>query len=296
MFSILRQPYAVLEPPRAQVRSAVLIGVFVALFLLIFQPFNLNLWQTDHKEIKLIGFGLVTFLITTLTYVVWPALFPNFFVERRWTVGRSVGFVLFNVLCIAVGNFLYLGYLLQLPFGWDNLFWTLSFTLTVGVFPVGGTILYGYVRKLRQYEQGASQMQVTHNERVDKDEEEPTLITNSDPTQPLTLVADNEKDTISLPPANLLYIESSDNYCTIYHLQNGKLHKPLLRSSLGRLEAQLVDHPRLVRCHRSFVVNLDRVERVTGNAQGYKLHLLDGQLEVPVARRYNETLVTGLKR
>jgi DNA-binding LytR/AlgR family response regulator len=92
----------------------------------------------------------------------------------------------------------------------------------------------------------------------------------------------------------LLFIESSDNYCTVVYLENGQLVKPLLRSSLSRLESQ-IDMPHIVRCHRSYVVNLDRVERVTGNAQGYKLHLMGGQLQVPVARRYNDTLVAELR-
>ena len=115
----------------------------------------------------------------------------------------------------------------------------------------------------------------------------------------LTLIADNEKDVLKLQPDDLLFIESSDNYCTIVHLKDepvgaGKLLKPLLRSSLSRLETQ-INRPHIVRCHRSYVVNLNRVERVTGNAQGYKLHLLNGQLQVPVARKYNDTLVTELK-
>ena len=70
--------------------------------------------------------------------------------------------------------------------------------------------------------------------------------------------------------------------------------KPLLRSSLSRLEKQ-IDQPHIVRCHRSYVVNINRVERVTGNAQGYKLHLFAGQFLIPVARQYNESLVAGLK-
>ena len=71
--------------------------------------------------------------------------------------------------------------------------------------------------------------------------------------------------------------------------------KLLLRSSLSRLEAQIIDRSNIVRCHRSYVVNLDRVERVTGNAQGYKLHLFGGQFQVPVARRYNDSLIGQLK-
>lgn len=296
MLAILRQPYAVLESPRAQVRTAAIIGSFVALFLLIFQPFELNTWQTERKWVKIAGFGLITFLITSVNFILWPALFPRFFAERQWTVGRHIAFLLINILSIAVGNFLYLGYLLNLPFRGEYLLWMVSSTLAVGVFPVAGTIFYGYIQRLRQYERGAASLPISANASHESSVERSIDAVDFKPRKPITLIAENEKDTLTLSPTSLLCVESSDNYCTIYFVQDGKLQKPLLRSSLSRVESQLADHSRLVRCHRSFIVNLDRVERVTGNAQGYKLHLLHGEIEVPVARRYNETLVVELRR
>ncbi len=292
IWSVLRQPYTVLDPPPVQIRSAGVIGLFVGFFLLIFQPFGLGEWQTEAKWLKILGFGFITFVLTTIHFTLWATLFPRFFSEQRWTVGRSIWFILLNILLIAVGNFLYIGALLNLPFEWVNLGWMVIVTLAVGVFPSAGTVLLGYIRRLREYRDSAATLQP----RSLPTQNQPLPIPNATAdSPPLTLLADNEKDTLTLSPTNLLFIESSDNYCTVYYLHNGKLQKPLLRSSLSRMETQLANHPRLVRCHRSFVVNLDKVERVTGNAQGYKLHLLNGELEVPVARRYNETLVAGLR-
>lgn len=292
IWSILRQPYTVLDPPSAQIRSAGAIGLFVGFFLLIFQPFGLGEWQTDYKWLKILGFGFITFAFTALHFTLWPRLFPNFFAEKCWTVGRAVWFIILNVLIIAIGNFLYLGGLLNLPFSWTSLGWMILVTLAVGIFPVIGTVLFGYIRRLREYRDSAA----TLKPRRLPPQNQPLPITNNTADlPPITLLADNEKDILTLSPADLLFIESSDNYCTVYHIYNGKLRKPLLRSSLSRMENQLAAYPHLVRCHRSFIVNLDKVERVTGNAQGYKLHLFGSELEVPVARRYNETLVARLR-
>ena len=85
---------------------------------------------------------------------------------------------------------------------------------------------------------------------------------------------------------DLLYIESADNYSSILFKKEGKREKELLRSSLSRLETQ-IENPRVVRCHRSYIVNLDHVISVTGNAQGYKLHLGDSGDTIPVARKYS---------
>ena len=74
-------------------------------------------------------------------------------------------------------------------------------------------------------------------------------------------------------------------------MQNEKLKKTLLRGSLSRFEEQ-AHHPDVVRCHRSFVVNLRQVASVSGNAQGYKLQLQNYPSPIPVARRYGD-LVAG---
>jgi DNA-binding LytR/AlgR family response regulator len=101
--------------------------------------------------------------------------------------------------------------------------------------------------------------------------------------QDLMLTAENEKDFLTLPAQDLLFIEADDNYCTVVYLERDKVHKKLLRSSLTRLENQVTAF-NIVRCHRSYLVNLDQVKSVSGNAQGYRLHFPMTPGTVPVAR------------
>ena len=88
-------------------------------------------------------------------------------------------------------------------------------------------------------------------------------------------------------------MESADNYAIIYLIENGAQRKEMLRSSLTRLLSQIND-TEVVRCHRSYIVNLSQVQEVSGNAQGYKLHLENCDALVPVARKYSE-IVEKLK-
>lgn len=296
MFSLFKQPYPSTDPPLQELRKAALIGVFVSLFLLLFQPFGINQWETPHKVLKILGFGAVTFAITVINFIGWPRIFPRVFAEQTWTVGREILFIISNVLLIAMANRLYLGELLN-PEESSGLGWLgmILVTFMIGVFPVTALVFLNYIRQLKKYSRSAADLPV-HTPATTS----PTIPTASvaDPSSEVedvvTLLADNEKDKLVLPVESLIFIESSDNYCTVVYLKNGQPTKPLLRSSLSRLEKQ-VNQPYIVRCHRSYVVNLNRVERVTGNAQGYKLHLLGGQFQLPVARQYNETLVAELK-
>ncbi|GAB4037194.1 LytTR family DNA-binding domain-containing protein [Spirosoma jeollabukense] len=307
MFSLFNQPYPTDDRPTSQVRKAVLIGVFVGVFLLVFQPFGLNLWETPNKTVKILGFGVVSFVVTALYFIIVRRLFPHAFAEQHWTVGREVLAIMANILLISIANRVYLVWLLDLGES-SGLSWfgMILVTFLVGLFPVVGLVLFSYINQLKKYSQAAAELAVHSSaptilpakSDVISSSDSPTD-TNSNSNTTLTLIADNEKDMLMIQLKDLLFIESSDNYCTVVHLKNGQPVKPLLRSSLSRLEKQIplpsVARTPFVRCHRSYVVNLDRVERVTGNAQGYKLHLLGGQFQIPVARQYNETLVAELK-
>ena len=88
----------------------------------------------------------------------------------------------------------------------------------------------------------------------------------------------------------VLYLRSDAKY-TVVAWEGGEA---LIRTPIREL-ADALDPTCFVQIHRSAIVNLAQVERVTGNAQGYKLHLAGGQLTVPVARKYNETLVARLR-
>lgn len=292
MLDLLSQPYPAEESALRKLTKAVGVSVFVGLFLLLFQPFGLYDWITLAKPIKILGFGGVTLVVMLANYFVLPTLFSRYFSDERWTVGREIIRVVAYIMVIAVGNRFYLGWLVHKSFLTGGWLWAIGITFLLAVFPVSGVVLFNYISQLKKYSRLAEELPLhTPAPPAEKDVVHPSAIPNN---PVLTLVADNEKDTLILPANELLFIESSDNYCTVVYPKNGQLVKPLLRSSLSRLEKQ-IDQPHIVRCHRSFVVNLDRVERVTGNAQGYKLHLADGQFQVPVARQYNDSLIGELK-
>jgi DNA-binding LytR/AlgR family response regulator len=99
-------------------------------------------------------------------------------------------------------------------------------------------------------------------------------------------LAENERDSLRLPLADLLFVHAEENYVRV-HVRGERAAQPLLRSSLTRIERQLRPlYPRLFRCHRTCIVNMTQIAGVEGNAQGLKLTLKDSAAIVPVARRY----------
>jgi len=281
LFRVLNQPYPLAEVTRKNIIGLVLAGVFVAVFLLIFQPFGIFQWQTDHKVIKVAGYGVVTVVVLLIDYFLIRRSWKAVFNEKDWKVWKELVWQLFILTSIAAANYFYNIFILNIAaFRIAALAFTILTTFSVGIFPSVAFILTNYIIRLRRYTRPAS---VHHSQH------------ESAPVKQLVLIAENEKDRLLLTSDELLFIESSDNYCTVYMFQDNRVVKQLIRSSLTRLETQ-ISHPEIVRSHRSYIVNLGKVERVSGNAQGYKLHLANYGEPVPVARKYTAIVSANLQK
>ncbi|MFB0945878.1 MAG: LytTR family DNA-binding domain-containing protein [Spirosomataceae bacterium] len=270
---IFSQPYPFdskqLAPVRKLTRSFA-EGSFIAVFLIIFEPFGINNWSDSNKIYYLLGFGLITTLsLLFLRFIITPSV-PAYFNESEWTVGREIISVLILLLIIATGNVLFLFFLFKEAFSLQNFLWNLISVASIGIFPIFFGVISNYIYQLKKYKKPVAVK--THEENIPKT---------------LTFVAENEKDTFEVAQRDLLFIESADNYAVINYIESDQLKKELLRSSLTRLEKQ-IESESIVRCHRSFIVNLNKVEDVTGNAQGYKFHLQTPEVTVPVARKYSD--------
>lgn len=92
---------------------------------------------------------------------------------------------------------------------------------------------------------------------------------------------------ISLKAEDLLYIESSDNYISIKYLHNDQNKSILIRNTLKNLEKEF-ENSLLLRCHRSYMVNVKRVSMVKKEGHNMKLILSSpGNEKIPVSRGYH---------
>jgi hypothetical protein len=237
----------------------------------------------------LAGYGLITALCGIILRFAVFKTFPKYHSEATWNVGKEVLSIMMLILMIAAGNIVYSNLIFNFENGIISFLWMLLAVVIIGIFPATFGVMLNYIIQLKKFNQ---QIVVHHHhhqhtpeitlaEQVSENKIQNSVL--------FKLIAENEKDSIELAVDSLYFIESSDNYSTIYFENQGKLQKELLRSSLTRLESQ-ISSENIVRCHRSFIVNLDKVEKVTGNAQGYKLHLKSPELLVPVARKYSEII------
>jgi DNA-binding LytR/AlgR family response regulator len=95
----------------------------------------------------------------------------------------------------------------------------------------------------------------------------------------------------SIKKENLLYLESAENYVNICYLNKNKVSKYLLRDTLKKMEENF-SGTEIIRCHRSYMVNFDKVKVMRKDKDGLKLELDNPSVtDIPVSKTYVNTVM-----
>ena len=90
---------------------------------------------------------------------------------------------------------------------------------------------------------------------------------------------------------NLLYLQSAENYVTICYLNKGKIARFLLRDTLKKMEESL-SGSNVIRCHRSYMVNFDKVKVIRKDKEGLMLELdIPAVTDIPVSKTYVDNVM-----
>ena len=107
------------------------------------------------------------------------------------------------------------------------------------------------------------------------------------PVQKFTLFDNNGVLKLSVSSANLYYVESDDNYIKVWYSdQQGALQTYMLRCRLKTVEESFAGSD-LVRCHRKFIVNMQKVKVLQKVGSVYEMTLdNDAIVPIPVTKTY----------
>jgi DNA-binding LytR/AlgR family response regulator len=100
------------------------------------------------------------------------------------------------------------------------------------------------------------------------------------PERYLTFSANRQQKKV--PYSHILYIESRNKYCHVFTQER----EYAILAKLSGLEEQL-DDPRFLRCHQSFIVNMDYIEKL-----GEHDFILKSNTLVPIRRRNRGAVIT----
>ncbi len=96
---------------------------------------------------------------------------------------------------------------------------------------------------------------------------------------------------MSLLRSDILWIQGSDNYVTVWYQARSKVSKFMLRNTLRTMEDELKQE-QVIRCHRSYLVNIEKVKLIRREKDGLMLELDTVPPSViPVSRTYMQEVL-----
>lgn len=238
-------------------RKALVIGAisfFIALFLIVYQPFGTQTFHHPYKFTLLVGYGILFFLVFSFGELLIPRLFPTLYKQVK------KGYVYFGwITCFSV-LYVVLAYFYSRWFqGYEITFVGFlkfsGYAFLVGVFPIAGLIILSFLKK---------------NTREIDD-------------SMITIRGIGRKEKIRLKKSDVLVIRASSNYAEIFFIHDKEVRSKIIRNTMGTIEKQLLTKE-FIRCHRSYVINRSKIRFIEGTSPNYRI-ILDGYPEeIPVAR------------
>ena len=104
---------------------------------------------------------------------------------------------------------------------------------------------------------------------------------------------DNSGDLkLCVSASNLFYIESDDNYIKVWYSDSkGDLKRYMLRCRLKTVEESFRGSS-LVRCHRKYIGNMDKVKVLRKEKEGYELDLDNDTIpQIPITKTYEKNVL-----
>lgn len=267
---------------RFLLESVVFVVAFSILFLLTYHPFSSTVWLGLGSEVVLPS---ILFYLSAIGVLLLSKMgMMRYQIRHTITVRMYLLWVLGEFILIAVIYLLHTRY-------WFETDIPLTFRLVLHTSLCVGMIL---VIPYTIFTLLAANMAKTEELDALKLQLESESPESDRPDSAIHFYDYSGVLRISIPAGSIFYIASQDNYVEIQYVLEGKLLNYLMRCRTTRLEKQL-EGTSLVRCHRSYIVNVDNVSQFKREKSRAFLVLAHPDArKIPVSKSYYKAIAERL--
>ena len=277
--SYLNKPFPSIESTRARIIMPISFGFFVFAFLYIFKPFGISASPSDALMITL-GYGIITLIISLINNFAIRYLFTLLKLDNSFTLKHNLYISIWFLFTIGLSNWAYANFILKNDELSASLIVYIFYTVAVGIFPM--TIgAYFTERKLFKLNNQTAEI---INLEIDNDIIEIKEIN-------FEFISELTDDRLIINSKDLICIKSDGNYCEFYFDQNKEIKRKILRYTMKMALEVVTNHPKIIRCHRSYFINVRKISKVIGTARNLSLQVDNLEFSIPISRS-NEQLVT----
>ena len=280
----LNQPYPFYYKGKKLIQISVVIFFLAFFFNYIVQPFG-----TTFAELKL-SFFLVAFIhaISPVSLLLFLSLILTQ-VEgntENWKLKYEFLFIIFFIFFIGIFQFFLRDILYNNLGNWS---WFYLKEEISHAFIIGSILAFLIVStnlNIQFYKNSERASALNLNLR-----EKETLNAETK----IHLETEVKSESFLLDIQTFVFAKSQGNYLEVW-INDETGIKPLLkRLKIKDLDNVLHVFPNIIRTHRSYLLNINYIENVNGNAQGYKIHIKNCKEIIPVSRNYLEPFNNNMK-
>lgn len=257
------------------------VGFFAILFIVIYTPFEYSVWFKSNAHSHGLQFAYSLIVIAGTDSILLAARFLLHLVSKKFSINyvQYAFWLIGEILLVTIAYSLFNKLILQDSRPILDIFRrAILFIPTILFIPY--LISYLYL-SLKEKDVKLANL-LTHN----------TINAETSPDMPQNqneiINFHDEKGDLKLSVRQdcIYFIESADNYVKIYYAKNGKIVRHVLRNTLKDTEATLRPYG-FARCHRSYVVNLQKIQIIRKEHEGFFIDFANEELsEIPVSKTY----------
>lgn len=266
----LNKQFILLDDKKNRLFLVLFLLVYIVLFLNIFHPFGIDSWVPGSYGSKFLHLSAYA-VVGSLGIAFSQFVLRKWFNREHFSMKQFIVWIVFELIFLTILLVFLFNNVYDIPSFFDEFQFNLKYTFLIAIIP------YSIVLLILSLFQSKSELVEL------KKESKKVVLSN-----PLIKFPDDKGNLkFTMPLKDLLYLESTDNYVYIYYLSHDKLKKELLRNSLKNLEKIFINTS-IIRCHRSYMVNLENLNLVkkTGQKMMIKLNQIDDL--IPVSKTYQE--------
>jgi hypothetical protein len=268
MLNVLNKPYPFDDDLKHNSKIIFFISIGVIAFLWLFQPLEISLLDTKRKQYLILGLGFITFLSLSLNLLFIPSLFPKKFTSSVWSIKKEIFWNSWILFTILVGYFFYTNVLGVMKFN----FYTVIKLVLMAILPISVLIITNHNKMLRSHLKFADDLNKKLKENKSIQE------------KVIHFKSDYQKDSLAIKVSALLFIRSANNYIEVFWKEGDTIKNQMVRCSMIYAEEIVKEHKFIFKCHRSYIVNINYIDRFEGNSQGYKLFFESVNFPIPVSK------------
>jgi hypothetical protein len=254
-------------------------AAFALVFINIYAPFGATSWF-KVTQLEFLAYSSLVILTGVLVVVVSRILMHQYSKHNTISYTHYILWILGEVFCMALFYTFFEKIILNEPRNFlDMLKISIQNTALVLLLPYSVLWLYFSWKDKKIQLETLTREQPTDNSK--------NMVPFNDEKGILRL---------SVKMENLIYLESSDNYVNIAYLNNGKLTKYMLRNSMKKIEEKFKETS-IVRCHRSFMVNFEKIKVIRKEKDGLRLEFdVPQAIDLPVSKTYIDNVMKTFAR